>query len=81
MGVELDEDRRSGLIEGLRGIYLEEFDQELSAFRAERLVEFFLASAGPEIYNQAVQDARKFMLTKLDDLDAEVYVSPPAPDG
>lgn len=80
MGVELDEDRRSWLIESLRGIHVEEFDEDLSAFRAERLLDFFLEAAGPEIYNQAVQDARKFMLGKLDDLDVEVYVSPQRPD-
>jgi uncharacterized protein (DUF2164 family) len=30
---------------------------------------------GPSLYNQANQDARKFMSEKLDDLDTEFYVA------
>jgi uncharacterized protein (DUF2164 family) len=74
MTVQLDEERRRLLIEGLRGFYLESFDEQLSAFRAEQLLDYFLETAGPQVYNQAVQDARGFMQRKLDDLDGEVYV-------
>lgn len=74
MSLKLDDDRRGRMIENLRGIYLQEFDEELSAFRAERLLDFFLETVGPQIYNQAVQDARGFMQRKLDDLDGEVFV-------
>ncbi len=74
MGVVLDEDRRKRMLTGLQGVYLEEFDEELSAFRAERLLDFFLEAVGPQVYNQAVQDARAWMQAKLDDLDGEVYV-------
>ena len=36
-------------------------------------MDFVLESLGPPIYNQAVQDARVFMVRKLDDLDGEVH--------
>ena len=51
---------------------MKEFDEELSPFRAEQLLDFFLAALGPHVYNQAVQDARGFMQRKLDELDGEV---------
>ena len=54
-------------------MFVEEFERDLSQFQAERLIDLFLARLGPPVYNQAVQDARKFILTKLDDLDGEVY--------
>jgi uncharacterized protein (DUF2164 family) len=73
MAVELDEARRADLISKLRGLYLQEFDEELSAFREEQVLDFFLEALGPPIYNQAVQDARGFMLRQLDDLDGEVH--------
>lgn len=73
MPIELTDDRRMRLIETLQGFFLSEFDEELSKFRAERLIDFFVGSLGPHVYNQAVQDARGFMLRKLEDLDGEVF--------
>jgi uncharacterized protein (DUF2164 family) len=51
----------------------EDFDQELSPFQAERLLEFFMRTLGPPLYNQAIADARASMQEKLDDLDSEFY--------
>ncbi len=73
MALELNEARREALVSRLRGFYLEEFDEDLSAFRAEQVLDFFLEALGPQVYNQAVDDARGFMLRKLDDLEGEVY--------
>ena len=73
MAVELDEKRRAHLIKKLQGFFLEEFDEELSAFRAEGVLDFFLESMGPSIYNQGVEDARVYMGRKLEDLDAEIH--------
>lgn len=77
MRVELEEARRSQLVEALRGFFLTELDEEISPFRAEQVLDFLLGLLGPQLYNQAVQDARAFMQQKLDDLDGEVYF----PDG
>lgn len=73
MAVTLDDARRTQLIEKLRGFFLEEFDEALSAFRAQGVLDFFLETLGPSVYNQGVQDARIFMMRKLDDLDAEIH--------
>lgn len=75
MALELSEDRRAELSSALRGFYLTEFDEELSAFRADQLLDFVLGAIAPPVYNQAVQDARAFMLRKLEDLEGEVYAS------
>jgi uncharacterized protein (DUF2164 family) len=74
--LNLDETRRERLIASLRGFHLEHFDEDISAFRAERIVDFMLGSLGAQVYNQAVQDARVYMQLKLDDLDGEVHVVP-----
>ena len=73
MAIELSEDRKRVLIERIRGFHLEEFDEDVSVFRAESLLDFFLDVAAPQIYNQAVQDARLFMLKRLEDLEGDVY--------
>lgn len=73
MALELDDDRRAHLVQRLQGFWAESFDEELSAFRAEQLLEFFLEALGPPAYNQGVQDARRFLREKLDDLEGDVY--------
>lgn len=73
MAIELSEERRAHLTESVRGFFLEEFEEELSAFRAEQMLDWFLERLGPQVYNQGVQDARGFMHRKLEDLDGEVY--------
>ena len=73
MAVPLDEVRRDRLIRGVQGFFLQELDEDLSRFRAEQILDHFLEVLAPQAYNQGVQDARGFMLRKLDDLDGEVH--------
>jgi len=75
--IRLSEERRATLLRLFGDYYREEFDEELSEFRAEKILDFFVCGLGPSIYNQAIQDARKFMLGKLEDLDVEFYESEP----
>lgn len=74
MTVRIDDIRREALMARLRSFFLEEFDEELSPFRAAQVLDFFLETLGPQVYNQAVQDARGFMQQKLDDLDGDLYM-------
>lgn len=71
--ITLDEDRKKAILTKLGVFYAKNLDEELSSFRAEQLLNFFVKALGPPIYNQAVTDARAFMMAKLDDLDAEFY--------
>lgn len=50
-----------------------EFDQELSEFQAQQLLDFFVRQLGAPVYNQAVQDVRAFLQDKVSDLDVEFY--------
>lgn len=73
MRIQLSEERRAHMVRMIRAFFDETFDEELSDFRAEELLDFFVAELGPTVYNQGVQDARGFVQRKLDDLDGEVY--------
>jgi uncharacterized protein (DUF2164 family) len=72
LAIVIDAQRKERLVAELRGFFQAEFDEELSRFRAEQVIDFMTKALGPQIYNQAVQDARKFMQERLDDLDGEV---------
>lgn len=73
MRIKLSEEARERLAAAARNFFMEDFDRELSAFQAQRLIDFFVRHLGAPVYNQAVQDVRAFLQTKLDDLDGELY--------
>jgi len=72
--ITLTEERRERLVGQLQTLFQREFDETLSPFRAEQILDLMLTTLGPGIYNQAVQDVRAHLQSKLDDLDGEVYV-------
>jgi uncharacterized protein (DUF2164 family) len=73
MRIQLTDERRERMLRSIRKYFAETLDQELGDLAAERLLEFFVKELGAPVYNQAIQDARKFLLEKLDDLEGEFY--------
>ena len=73
MSIQLSAERRQAVLDGCVKMFAEEFDEELSLFRAQRILDYFIKALGPPLYNQAVGDARSFMAQKLEDLDVEFY--------
>ena len=72
--IELSDERRAALVAELQALFSAEFDETLSDFRAEEVLDRMLKTLGPTVYNQAVADVRAHLQRKLDDLDGEVYV-------
>lgn len=72
--ITLSDGRRERLVGQIHNLFQAEFDETLSPFRAEQVLDLMLITLGPGIYNQAVQDVRAHLQSKLDDLDGEVYV-------
>jgi uncharacterized protein (DUF2164 family) len=75
--IRLSEERRRTLVAALMRHAEEEWDEPLSDFRAEGLLDFVVRELGPAVYNQGVRDACAAMQDKLADLEGEVY----EPDG
>ena len=71
--IKLSDQRRSDLIAMIRHFASTEFDQTLSEFQAQNLLDFFVRHLGAPVYNQAVQDIRGFLHEKVADLDVEFY--------
>jgi uncharacterized protein (DUF2164 family) len=72
MRIRLSPERRGGLVSAIKEYFSAEFDEPLSDFRAEGLLDFFVRELGPPVYNQGVRDAASFMQEKLADIDGEV---------
>lgn len=73
MNITLSPDRRAMLRASLKAYFDAEFDETLSDFRAEGLLDFLIRELGPPIYNQAVRDAVSVTQGKLADLEGELY--------
>ena len=75
--IRLSDEQRNRLIRGLQNYFAEQFDEDLSSFRAEGLQDFVLAEVAPAVYNQGVRDACAHLQEKLIDLEAEVHEPEP----
>jgi uncharacterized protein (DUF2164 family) len=73
MRIRLSPERRVTLLSAIKQYFSAEFDESLSDFRAEGLLDFFVRELGPPVYNQGVRDASSFMLEKLADIEGDIY--------
>ena len=73
MRIRLSPERRGNLLTAIKEYFSAEFDEPLSDFRAEALLDFFVRGLGPPVYNQGVRDACSFMQEKLGDIEGDVY--------
>ena len=73
MRIRLSDDRRATLLRSIKEHFAEHFDEPLSDFRAEALLEFFVRELGPPLYNRGVRDASSYMQSKLADIEGDVY--------
>jgi uncharacterized protein (DUF2164 family) len=77
MRISLSAERRSMLIQAIQRHFVEAFDEPVSDFRAEQLLDFFVAELGPPVYNQGVRDASTYIADKLVDIEGEVFEREP----
>lgn len=75
MKINLSDEKMQEILRAFTSFYFNEFDEEISEYRARKILDFFMNILGPPVYNQAIQDARAFVSEKLDDLDAEFFIN------
>lgn len=73
MRIQISDERRRDLIAAIRGWYDEQLEEDIGDLKARLILDFFLESLGPQVYNQAVRDAAAFVQDKLIDLEGELY--------
>ena len=73
MRIQLTDERRERMLRSIKKFFEEKLDQPIGDLAAARLLEFLVKELGAPVYNQAIQDARKFLQDKLDDLEGEFY--------
>lgn len=74
MEIKLDKERIKVLREKAQIYFRDELDESIGDLKADLIVEFFIKQIGPQIYNQAINDAYAFIQDKLIDLEGALYV-------
>jgi uncharacterized protein (DUF2164 family) len=77
MRIRLSPERRTALLRAIKEYAAQEFDDQLSDFRAQALLDFFVRELGPPVYNQGVRDAAAYLQDKLAEIDGEIYEREP----
>lgn len=70
--IQLSPERRAALLAAIEQHFSEAFDEPVSRFRAEGLLDFFVRHLGPPVYNQGVHDAAAHLAEKLADIEGEI---------
>lgn len=73
MKTAIDKERRKELIRSIKTYFLEQHDEEIGDLKAGLLLDFFVETLGPEIYNQAIKDAQAYFQQKIEDLDGVCF--------
>lgn len=72
--IELSDGDKKIVMADIKDFFLKEFEEELEDLRAEIVLDFILKKVGPKIYNEGVNDSRRWFREKFEDLDADFYL-------
>lgn len=68
MTIKLKSETVQDIIPSIQRYVHEELDLEISGLEAKFLLEYFLAEAGPFVYNKGVSDAETYLRDRVADL-------------
>ena len=66
--IELSAEVRQSMLGKIKEFFFNEKDEEISEFQAGILLDFFLENIGSLAYNQAIEDAHKYMAERVEDM-------------
>jgi len=70
MKIKLSLPQKKHLRQKVITMFMDNFDKEISDFKADQILDAFVEKLGPEIYNTAILDMKAHMMNQLDDLGA-----------
>jgi len=64
----LSDEKRRVAIDELIQFFEKEREEQIGRIAAEQVLNFFLESVGPEIYNKGIADAKRALESRMDEL-------------
>lgn len=69
--LSLDREKRNVLIEDLKAYMFEEMDVDMGDLKAELFLDFLEEAFGKAYFNNGVEEAKKYIFAKLEDLEID----------
>ena len=66
--MKLSKEKKDIMIEEIKKYFLNERDEDLGDLASSLILDFFVEKLGPEVYNQGIQDAQRYMEEKVIDM-------------
>lgn len=71
-GDHLTDEQKNKALEEIIYFFEKERDEEIGRIAAEQVLNFFLASVGPSLYNKGIQDAKTTLQSRFDELSYDL---------
>jgi uncharacterized protein (DUF2164 family) len=71
--IEFSKDEKNAIVDKIQQYFNRALDQDIAQFDAEFLLDFFSEEMGGYYYNQALQDARIVLESKLENITDAFY--------
>ena len=68
--IQLSKEQQELALEKIKDYFFEEREEQLGELQSRMLLDFIIEKIGPVIYNQAIEDMRKYMSERVDDMYA-----------
>ena len=72
--IELSEEERKGLLREVASFYITEREEDLDIIASNEILDFFIDTLGPAMYNKAIQDTRELLKKELEEIDFKLQV-------
>ncbi|MDE6981833.1 MAG: DUF2164 domain-containing protein, partial [Lachnospiraceae bacterium] len=72
--IKLSDFQKEKLKDEIKAFYLDERGEEIGMIEQMQLLELFEQKLAPMIYNKALDDAKKWFVQMMDNLDSDYYV-------
>jgi len=73
LSVKLSKEQKADLVGSVQAYFEEERSESIGELGAGQFIDFMIKELGPYIYNQAIEDSRKLIMDKMNQLDDELY--------
>jgi uncharacterized protein (DUF2164 family) len=71
----LSEEQRKLAINEIIDYFVNERGEQIGIIAAEGLLDMFLQTLGPDLYNKGVEDSKKFIKDYLEEIDIEIDIA------
>lgn len=71
--IQLSAEQKKRIKEAIHAYYLDERGEDIGIILQEGLFDLFMEELAPIIYNKAIDDAKRWLTTRIEDIESDYY--------